>query len=210
MSKRGNGKIKRRSTREETLRKRKLIAESILYFREKPDVFCEEVLEITLNLYQKVTLRAFFNSKYSMWVWSRGLGKTWLGALALIIYGMLYKGTLIGVVAPSFRQSKVLVQDKIIKDLMDRSDFLRSEISRTVVSQAEATVEFYNGSRIMAIPTGDGSKIRGYRFHVLMADEYANIPAEILDLVINPIKFIVALRRNVYRIIDQYRWKLSY
>lgn len=149
-------KISRQSDKDKYRKRKKLLAEAIVYFRKKPDVFCEEVLEIKLNLYQKVLLRAFFNAKYSLWVLSRGLGKTWLGALALVIYCMLYKGTLAGVIAPSFRQSKILVEDKIIKDLMDRSPFLRSEIQKVVVSQAEARVEFYNGSRIMAVPTGDG------------------------------------------------------
>lgn len=178
--------IKRQSDKDKYKKRRKLLAKSIVSFRQCPEIFCERVLEIKLNLYQKVLLRAFFDSKYSLWVLSRGLGKTWLGALALCIYCMLYKGTFAGVVAPSFRQSKILVEDKIIKDLMERSPFLRSEISKSIVSQAEARIEFYNGSRIMAIPTGDGTKIRGYRFHVIMADEYAQIPKEILDIVVNP------------------------
>lgn len=179
-------KIRRESDRDKYRKRRRLIAESIVFFRKYPEIFCEEILEIRLNLYQKVLIRAFFDSKYSMWILSRGLGKTWLGALALVIYCMLYKGTLAGVIAPSFRQSKILVEDKIIKDLMDRSSFLRSEIQVFTVSQAEARVSFYNGSRIMAVPTGDGNKIRGYRFHVLMCDEYAQIKKEILDLVVNP------------------------
>lgn len=99
---------------------------------------------------------------------------------------MLYKNTLAGVIAPSFRQSKITIEDKIVKDLMDRSPFLKSEASRVVINMAEARIEFYNGSRIMAVPTGDGNKIRGYRFHVLMCDEYAQIKKEILDLVVNP------------------------
>ncbi|WP_336786943.1 terminase large subunit domain-containing protein [Paenibacillus sp. MMO-177] len=177
---------KQKVTSGKAIKRNELIAQSIAYYRRCPDKFCEEILEIKLNLYQKVLIRAFFKKKYSAWVLSRGLGKTWLGALALVVYGMLYRNTLIGVIAPSFRQSKILVEDKIIKDLMDRSPFLKSEIKRVIVNMAEARIEFYNGSRIMAVPTGDGNKIRGYRFHVLMCDEYAQIKKEILDLVVNP------------------------
>ena len=179
-------KLNRVSDKDKYKKRRRLIAESIVFFREYPEIFCEEILEITLNLYQKVLLRAFFKSKYSMWVLSRGLGKTWLGAVALVVYCILYKGTLAGVVSGSFRQSKIVVEDKIIKDLMDASPFLRSEISGFSVSQSDCKIEFYNGSRIMAVPTGDGNKIRGFRFHVLMCDEYAQIKKEILDLVVNP------------------------
>lgn len=163
-----------------------LIAQSIIFFRKYPEIFIEEMLEIKLNIYQKALVRAFFDGKYSLWVLSRGLGKSWLGVLCLITYCMLYRGTLAGILAPSFRQSKMVVEDKVVKDIMDRSPFLRSEIKRVILSQAEAKIEFYNGSRILAVPTGDGNKIRGYRFHVIMADEYAQIPKEIIDVVINP------------------------
>lgn len=172
-------------------KRKELLIQAILFYRQHPDVFCEEVLGIKLNLYQKILLRAFFLKKYSMWVLSRGLGKTWLGALALIIYCMLYKNVFAGVIAPSFRQSKILIEDKIIKDLMDRSPFLCSEISKISLNMAEAKIEFYNGSRIIAIPTGDGNKIRGMRFHVIMADEYAQIKPEIIDLVVNPMMSVV-------------------
>jgi hypothetical protein len=98
-----------------------------------------------------------------------------------MIYCILYPNVLAGVIAPSFRQSKLVIEDKIVKDLLDRSPFLKSEVSKTVMNMAEARIEFYNGSRIMAVPLGDGNKIRGYRFHVLFCDEYAQIKKEILD-----------------------------
>lgn len=151
--------------------RRSLVAKAISFYRKYPDKFCEEILEIKLNLYQKILMRAFFRSKYSLWIMSRGLGKTWEGALCLCIFAMLYRNTSIGVVAPSFRQGKILIEDKIIKDLMDRSDFLRGEFSRLVLNMAEGRVEFFNGSRIIAIPIGDdGAKVRGFRFNVIMAD----------------------------------------
>jgi len=180
-----NKKLKQQ-IRNKYAKRRLLIAQSICFFRKYPEIFIEEMLEIKLNIYQKALVRAFFDCKYSLWILSRGLGKTWLGALCIITYCMLYRGTFAGVIAPSFRQSKMVIEDKIVKDIMDRSPFLRSEISRVIISQAEAKIEFYNGSRILAVPTGDGNKIRGYRFHILFCDEYAQIPKEILDLVVNP------------------------
>jgi hypothetical protein len=52
-----------------------LVGEAIAFYRRFPDRFCEEILEIKLNLYQKVLMRAYFGKKYSMWVLSRGLGR---------------------------------------------------------------------------------------------------------------------------------------
>jgi hypothetical protein len=122
--------------------RKQIVLELVKYYRRYPDRYCEEVLEIKLNLYQKVLVRAFFKKKYSMWVLSRGLGKTWLGALCLMIYCILYPNVLAGVIAPSFRQSKLVIEDKIIKDLLDRSPFLKSEVSRSILNMAEAKIEF--------------------------------------------------------------------
>lgn len=172
--------------------RRELFGKSLAFYRQYPDIFARDRLKIPLNLYQKILLRAFFRNKYSMWILSRGLGKSWLGALALCCFGILYRNTLMGVVAPSFRQSKIIIEDKVIRDLCKRSPFLQNEIKRVVLSQAEASIEFYNGSRIRAIPTGDGNKIRGERFQLIMADEYAQIRPEIIDLVIQPMLNVVA------------------
>lgn len=175
-------------------KRKHLFSEALAYYRRYPDVFCEDIVGIKLNTYQAILLRAFFRKKYTLWVLSRGLGKTWLGALALVIYCILYRNTLAGVIAPSFRQSKILIEDKIMKEIMNQSEFVRSEISRTMMNMADARVEFYNGSRIMAVPMGDsGDKIRGLRFHVLICDEYAQIKPEVLDLVVNP---MMNVRRN--------------
>lgn len=54
---------------------REALRDSIEYYRAHPDQFCEEILEIPINLYQQILMRAFFKKKYSMWVLSRGLGK---------------------------------------------------------------------------------------------------------------------------------------
>ena len=59
--------------------RKKLYLESLDYYRSHPDVFTEDVLEIKLNLYQKVLMRAFFRFDYNCWSLARGLGKSFLG-----------------------------------------------------------------------------------------------------------------------------------
>lgn len=43
-----------------------------------------------------------------------------------------------------------------------------------------------NPSIIEAVPLGDGGKIRGARYHVIIADEFAQIPVNIFNAVIKP------------------------
>jgi hypothetical protein len=43
-----------------------------------------------------------------------------------------------------------------------------------------------NGSFIEALPLGDGSKIRGSRFYLILIDELAQVPDKVLDMVVRP------------------------
>ena len=167
--------------------KKKLLAEKIEYYRQHIDVFCEEYLGIPLNLYQKIALRAMAKYNFIVLVWSRGLGKTWTSAIYVCCMAILYPNLRIGIIAPSFRQSKMLVEDKIDNDLCIRSDALRQEIVEAKNGTDQLIRKFANNSQIIAIPVGNsGSKIRGGRFSIIIADEYAQMNPTIVQSVIKP------------------------
>lgn len=167
--------------------KKELIAEKIHYYREHLDVFCENVLEIELNLYQKVALRAMAKYNFSTFVWSRGLGKTWLSAVYVCCMSILYPNLRVGIIAPSFRQSKMLIEDKIDNDLCIRSPFLRQEKIKPINGTDQMVRKFANNSQIIAIPIGtSGAKIRGARFSIVIADEYAQLNPNIVKTVVEP------------------------
>lgn len=167
--------------------KKKLLADKIEYYREHIDVFCEEYLGIPLNLYQKVSLRAMAKYNFIVLVWSRGLGKTWTSAVYVCCMAILYPNLRIGIIAPSFRQSKMLVEDKIDNDLCIRSDALRQEIVDSKNGTDQLIRKFANNSQIIAIPVGNsGAKIRGGRFSIIIADEYAQMNPNVVQSVIKP------------------------
>lgn len=167
--------------------KKKLLADKIEYYRQHIDVFCEEYLGIPLNLYQKVSLRAMAKYNFIVLVWSRGLGKTWTSAIYVCCMAILYPNLRIGIIAPSFRQSKMLVEDKIDNDLCIRSDALRQEIVDSKNGTDQLIRKFANNSQIIAIPVGNsGAKIRGGRFSIIIADEYAQMNPNVVQSVIKP------------------------
>lgn len=167
--------------------KKKLLADKIKYYREHIDVFCEEYLGIPLNLYQKVSLRAMAKYNFIVLVWSRGLGKTWTSAVYVCCMAILYPNLRIGIIAPSFRQSKMLVENKIDNDLCIRSDALRQEIVDSKNGTDQLIRKFANNSQIIAIPVGNsGAKIRGGRFSIIIADEYAQMNPNVVQSVIKP------------------------
>lgn len=167
--------------------KKKLLTEKIEYYRQHIDVFCEEYLGIPLNLYQKIALRAMAKYNFIVLVWSRGLGKTWTSAVYVCCMAILYPNLRIGIIAPSFRQSKMLVEDKIDNDLCIRSDALRQEIVDSKNGTDQLIRKFANNSQIIAIPVGNsGAKIRGGRFSIIIADEYAQMNPNVVQSVIKP------------------------
>ena len=74
-------------------RKREIYNEAVAYWRKYPDVYCEQVLGIRINVYQKVMMRAFFRYKYIAFVMGRGVGKSFICILCLVIYALLYPGS---------------------------------------------------------------------------------------------------------------------
>ncbi len=181
------------TSRELYERKKSLISQKINYYRQRPDIMNEELLDIKQNLYQRVAIRALFDKSYNIWVWSRGLGKSWTAGLAAVDFAMLYPGMRIGIAAPSFRQSKMIIENKIVGDLMQRSKFLDQEVKDVKNKIDTLEVEFYNGSKIISFPVGtDGAKIRGLRLELIIIDEYAQMNPTIVNRVIKPMLAVKA------------------
>lgn len=80
-----------------------------------------------------------------------------------------------------------------IQKLYNRSPILREATLKQPVRGADScsltfkNTEMSNGSFIEALPIGvDGAKIRGSRFYLVQIDELAQMPSDIIDMVIRP------------------------
>ena len=63
------------------------------FYRQRPDIFAEEYLGITLKPFQKILLYVMMHYNYTAFFASRGLGKSFLTALFCVIKSILYPGT---------------------------------------------------------------------------------------------------------------------
>lgn len=168
-----------------------ILKDALEYWKKHPEEFCEEICGIKLNIYQKLCVRAFFKYKFIALVWCRGLGKSWLGALCLVLFCILYPHTKCGIIAPSFRQAKNVIDEKIIREILEWSPFLAGEVKSSTATNLKARIDFYNGSWIEGYPLGsDGAKIRGARLHVVLIDEFAYVPKYIVEAVIKPMMLV--------------------
>ena len=169
-------------------KREQLTAELIAFYRKRPDVCCEQLLGIKLNLYQKILIRGSWDKRFIMWLMSRGLGKTWLGCIFIVLKAILYNNLLIGIVSPTYIQSKRAMLDKIEREILRDAPFLLSEYSNFSRSQENCSITFHNASRIKAVSAGqdDNSSQRGDRYQIIMADEYFSIQEDVINRVINP------------------------
>lgn len=147
---------------------------------------CRLIFNIELHPIQIAILQEFWHRPFPMFIASRGFGKSFILALYAVLKAVFNPGTKIVIVGAAFRQSKVIFE--YMENLWRNSPILRSifngnddgprrDVDRCTIRLGD--------SWAMAIPMGDGSKIRGLRAHIIIADEFASISPDIYETVVS-------------------------
>ena len=171
------------------------------YWRKRPDRFAEDVYGIRLKNFQKFLLCLMMRDVYTMFLASRGLGKTFLTALYCIIRCILYPGTKIVVAAGQKSQSMKIVTEKI-PEIIEGRPLLKREIEaiRTGLNEDRPNVSFRNGSWIKVVAATDGA--RSARANILILDEFRMIDENVYRAVLRP--FLAVNRQPGYRSKPEY------
>ena len=119
---------------------------------------------VDLFPFQHMAVKAMFESDYFLGIWSRGMSKSWTTGIFAFMDAIMNQGVDIGILSKSFRQAKMIF--KKIEDIAAKPEakFLSQCITRVSKQNDEWVMEIGNSS-IRALPLGDGSKLRGFRFH---------------------------------------------
>ena len=145
---------------------------------------------VKLFPFQHLAIKSMFESDYFMGVWSRGMSKSFTTGIYAFLDAILNQGVEIGILSKSFRQAKMIF--KKIEDIAAKPEagFLAQCITKKSKSNDEWLMEI-GSSRIRALPLGDGDKLRGFRFHRIIIDEFALMPERIYNEVIVPFLSVV-------------------
>ena len=152
--------------------------------------FTTELLSgIKLAPYQEITLRALMIKNFSMCIWGRGCGKTFIASIFAFLQCIFYPGTKILIAGPTFRTARFVFNnlEKIIAS--DAATLLSQAFSAKPSKRNDQYEWLINGGSITAIPLS-GEKIRGFRANVLLLDEFLLLPEETVKTVLMP--FLVA------------------
>lgn len=149
------------------------------------------LLNIKLLPEQAAILEELWNRPFPMYIASRGFGKSYLIALYSVLKMALTPnnsnggpGVKIVIVGAAFRQSKVIFE--YMETIWKNASILRSVCTNDSgpKKDVDRCTMRINDNWAIAIPLGDGGKIRGLRATIIIADEFASIPPDIYETVV--------------------------
>lgn len=170
---------------------------TIAFYRRNPIIACEHLLGIKLLDGQAWMLQMSWNCSHVAWCCSRNFGKSFIGAILIILKAMLYENQAIYIVSSVGEQSKELfmkIEEIImrvgktsasIKSLQDiaEKEVVKSSGNKTGFSHNPASyhVEFYNGSEIFTLNSNPDNN-RSKRSTLVFFDEAAFCSAELISV----------------------------
>ena len=157
----------------------------------------ELVSGIKLAPFQEVTLRGLMTKNFSMCVWGRGCGKTFIASVFAFLQCIFYPGTKILIAGPTFRTARFIFNnlEKIVAT--KGATLLQQAFSAKPSKRNDQYEWLINGGSITAVPLS-GEKIRGFRANILLLDEFLLLPEETIKTVLMP--FLVAPQDMAERI----------
>ena len=166
------------------------------FLRANLGLTTELISGIKLAPFQEVTLKGMMNRNFSMCVWGRGCGKTFIASVFCFLQCIFEPRTKILIAGPTFRTARFIFNH--LEQIVESKG--AELLAQAFGAKAKRNDQFewqINGGTITAIPL-NGEKIRGFRANVLVLDEYLLIPEDIISNVLMP--FLVAPQNMKERI----------
>lgn len=160
----------------------------VTFWRRNLHRFAEDYLGLKLKLYQVIMLYLMGINNTFVCIASRASAKSFVIAIYACCKAILYPQSSIVLCASTKKQAKLLVSEKIEKELCSWSPILGKEIKNIVANSNDTEVIFKNGSKIIVVTASESS--RGFRANVIVREECRQIPKIIDDSVLSPFKFI--------------------
>ena len=148
----------------------------------------ELISGIKLAPFQEITLKGMMNRNFSMCVWGRGCGKTFIASVFCFLQCIFEPGTKILIAGPTFRTARFIFEN--LEKIVDSKG--AELLMQAFGAKSKRNDQFkwdINGGTITAIPLS-GEKIRGFRANILVLDEYLLLPEDLIKTVLMP--FLVA------------------
>jgi len=171
------------------------------FLRENTTFATQLITGVELFPFQHLAIKTMFETDYFLGVWGRGMSKSFTTGLFALMDAIFNQGVEIGILSKSFRQAKMIFRK--MEDIASKPDakYLNQCITKISKSNDEWLMQIGN-SNIRALPLGDGSKLRGFRFHRIIIDEMLLMPERVYNEVIVPFLSVVENPQQRQKIFD--------
>jgi hypothetical protein len=145
---------------------------------------CSLLGGIDLDPDQIISIKGMLASNYSLCIWGRGVSKSWTAAVYCILQCIFEPNTRIIVAGPTFRTARFIFNN--IEKLVETPE--AHMLFAAMGAKSKRNDEFrwsINGGEVIAIPLS-GEKVRGFRAHVLVIDEFLLMTEDIVEKVLIP------------------------
>jgi len=154
---RSNESLKFLSEKEMTKQKRDRIKSWTSFYRQNPSYFVEHYMQVSLYPYQRFWLNLMARSTEFVGIASRASAKSWLIAVYAIARCILYPGTTVALASSTKAQAGLIISEKC-RSLRDEHPNIARECSNLVSNQNQWRMDFYNGSKINVVVSGEGGR----------------------------------------------------
>jgi len=185
MTKKSSKTLKKIQTTEEV---EDNIIEWVTFYRRNINKFVEHYLGLNMHLYQALLLYLMNVAPMVVIVACRAAAKSFIIAVFACARCILYPGSRVVVASATKKQAKLIVTEKIQKELMPNSIALERAIKNITKNNNDIEVLFHNGSSIVVVPASETS--RGYRGTVMIYEEFRMIKKDIIDSVLSPFLYV--------------------
>lgn len=161
-----------------------LLAEFLI---ANPAFTLEMVAGIKIYPMQELLFKGWMRNDFNMAVWGRGIGKSVMAAMFAMLWAIYNPNHRVVIMSFAFRASRRILEqcEKFVND--KEAGMLRACYPLPLQRKTdEWKWVLPNGSSILCLPLGDGTKIRGIRADTMIVDEYAYMPETIINEVLRP------------------------
>lgn len=163
---------------------RERVIDWVTFYRRNLHRFVEHYFGLELYLYQKILLYLMNISTTMCIVACRASAKSYIIAIYACARCILYPSSRVVVASATKKQAKLMVTEKIQKELMPNCPNLAKEIKNIKTGNDDIEVFFKNGSSIVVVTANDNA--RGQRGTVMVYEEFRMIEKKIIDSVLSP------------------------
>ena len=169
------------------------------FFRRNICAFIENYLGISLHLYQVILIHLMSMCSTIWLIAGRATAKSFLIALYSVARCILYPGERVVVASSTISQARLIVTEKIGRELSYMSPRIRESIKAIRDSSKDITVLFHNGSTITVVVGNENA--RGYRATILILEECRMIKKKVVD---ETLKHFLIVRQPPYLKMKEY------